>query len=180
LYSSGAFLILAFMKIYHIESKKQKGGIQMRSIYIVGFLFIFLFSGEVLAEPIAKHLIDAEPGEALLLDVEEWFQAHPIEKGPARIETVFKSPRAQAIFVRLKGAPLGRHIHTQIDDLLYVYKGQGEIYLNGKWTPTKAGDFHANPRGVAHSIRTAEDEEIWVIAISSEPLPPGGDRAMID
>ena len=152
----------------------------MRLIFIVGFLFLFLFSGQVLAEPIAKHLIDAEPGEALLIDVEKFFQTHPIEKGPARVETVFKSPRAQVMFIRLKGAPLGRHIHTQIDDLLYIYKGQGEIYLNGKWASTKAGDFHTSPRGVAHTIRTGENEEIWVIAISSIPSPPGGDRAMID
>ena len=152
----------------------------MRLIFIVGFLFLFLFSGQVLAEPIAKHLIDAEPGEALLIDVEKFFQAHPIEKGPARVETVFKSPRAQVMFIRLKGAPLGRHIHTQIDDLLYIYKGQGEIYLNGKWASTKAGDFHTSPRGVAHTIQTADDEEIWVIAISSITVPPGGDRAMID
>ena len=152
----------------------------MRPIYTVGFLFLIIFSGLVLAAPVAKHLVDAEPAEAQLIDVEQWFQAHPIEKGPARMESVFKSPRAQVFFVRLKGAPRGRHIHTQIDDFLYVYKGQGEIYVNGKWTPTKAGDFHTCPRGVAHTIRTGEDEEIWVIAIASIPAPPGGDRAMID
>jgi len=152
----------------------------MRKIFIIGFLFLFLFSGQVLAEPIAKHLIDAEPGEALLLDVGKWFQAHPIEKGLIRYGTVFKSPRVQVVFIRLKGAPVGRHIHTQVDDLLYVYKGRGEFYLNGKWVPAKAGDFHTCPRGVAHSIRTGEDEEIWLMCFFTEPLPPGGDRAMID
>jgi quercetin dioxygenase-like cupin family protein len=152
----------------------------MRKIFIVGFLFLFLFSGQVLAEPIAKHLIDAEPGEALLLDVEKWFQAHPIEKGLIRYGTVFKSPRVQVAFILIKGAPLGRHIHTQVDELVYVYKGRGELYLNGKWTPVKAGDFHTCPRGVAHSARTVEDEELWLIAVFTEPLPPGGDKAMID
>ena len=152
----------------------------MRSIFIVGFLFLFVFSGQVLAEPIAKHLIDATPGEALLLDVEKWFEAHPIEKGSVRFGTVFKSPRAQVVFIRLKGAPTGRHIHTHVDDLLYVFKGRGEMYINGKWTPVKAGDFHTCPRGVAHSVRTVGDEEIWLIDFFTDPLPPGGDRAMID
>ena len=77
----------------------------MRKILIIGFLFLFLFSGQVLAQPIAKHLIDAEPGEALLLDAGKWFQAHPIEKGLIRYETVFKSPRIQVSFIRLTGAP---------------------------------------------------------------------------
>jgi quercetin dioxygenase-like cupin family protein len=83
-------------------------------------------------------------------------------------------------FGRLKGVSIGRHIHTHCDELVYVYKGQGEVYLNGQWTPIKAGDFHASPRGVAHSIRTAGDEEIWIMAFFTDPLPPGGDRAMLD
>ena len=152
----------------------------MRSIYTVGFLFVIIFSGLVLAAPIAKHLIDAEPGEAMLIDVEEWFQNHPLEKSPVRLEPVFKSPRAQVFFGLVKGGPIGRHIHTLSDELIYVYKGQGEVYLNGKWTPVKAGDFHTSPRGVAHSIRAAGDEEIWVMAFFTDSLPPGGDRAMID
>ena len=152
----------------------------MRTILIAGILCLFVFSGQASAEPIAKHLVDAEPAKALLLDAEEWFQAHPIEKGSIRYETVFKSPRIQVSFIRLKGAPLGRHIHTQVDELVYVYKGRGEIYVNGKWTPARAGDFHTCPRGVAHSTRTEGDEEVWLMCFFTEPLPPGGDRAMID
>jgi len=152
----------------------------MRLYLIFVFISLFVFSGQVLAEPIAKHLIDAKPGKALLLDVEKFCQAHPIEKGSARKDIVFTSPRAQVAFIQFIGAPLGRHIHTDCDELVYVAKGQGEVYLNGKWTPIKAGDFHTCPRGVAHSIRTVGDEEIWVIAFFTAPLPPGGDRAMID
>ena len=152
----------------------------MRSILIIGVLFLFVCSGQILAKPIAKHLIDAKPEEALLIDVEKWFQAHPIEKGPVRFEGVFKSPRGQALLIRLKGAPLGRHIHTQIDDIVYIYKGRGEVYLNGEWTPVKAGDLHICPRGVAHTFRTGGDEELWLIAITTDPVPPGGDRAMLD
>ena len=153
----------------------------MRSIFNIAFLFLFLFSGQVLAEPIAKHLIDAEPGEALKFNAEKWFQDHPIEKDKmARAETVFKSPRVQVVFFRFKGAPLGRHIHTQVDELAYVVKGQGEQYVNGKWVPIKTGDFHTSPRGIAHGGRTTGDEELWMILIFTEPLQPGGDRAMIE
>jgi len=152
----------------------------MRKIYPFGVLLIIFFAGLVLAAPIARHLLDAEPEEALLVNVDEWFQANPIEKGSVKLGQVFKSPRAQVFFGRIKGGPLGRHIHTLCDELIYVYKGQGEVYLNGNWTPIKAGDFHTSPRGVAHSIRAAENEEIWVIAFFTDPLPAGGDRAMID
>ena len=153
----------------------------MRKIYTFGILFLFLFAGLVMAEPIAKHLLDAEPEEALKFNAEKWFQDHPIEEGKiARAETVFKSPRVQVVFFRMKGAPLGRHIHTQVDEVVYVVKGKGEQYVNGKWVPIQAGDFHTSPRGVAHGGRTNGEEELWMILVFTEPLTPAGDRAMIE
>ena len=147
----------------------------MHKLLIVGSMILFLFSGQAFAQPIAKHLIDAKPPEGLLLDVEKWFQDHPIEK----FETIFQSPRGQVLFVRGKGNYLGRHFHSQVDELVYIYKGRGEVYLNGKWVPCKAGEFHTAPRGVAHSIRTAGEEEIWLICFFTDVVPPPGDRVMI-
>ena len=156
----------------------------MRTILIIGSIFIaffFLSTGKALAPPIAQHLIDAKPPEALLFDVEKWFQQdHPIEKGNARIETVFLSPRAQVVFIRCKGLVMGRHIHSQVDEVVYIYKGRGEYYINGKWVPAKAGQFHTCPRGVAHASRAAEGEELWLICFFTDPLSPLGDRIMID
>ena len=51
---------------------------------------------------------------------------------------------------------------------------------NGKWVPAQAGQFHTCPRGVAHSSRAAEGEELWLICFFTEPLKPAGDRVMID
>jgi len=65
----------------------------MKTILIIGSVILFLFSGQAFAQPIAKHLLDAKPPEALLFDAEKWFQDHPIEKGNLRAETVFLSPR---------------------------------------------------------------------------------------
>jgi mannose-6-phosphate isomerase-like protein (cupin superfamily) len=53
-------------------------------------------------------------------------------------------------------------------------------YINGKWVPAKAGQFHTCPRGVAHSSRAADGEELWLICFFTDPLPPEGDRVMID
>jgi len=152
----------------------------MQTIWIIGTVIFFLFSGQAFAQPIGKHLIDAKPPEALLFDVEQWFQDHPIKEGNAVSETIFLSPRAQVVFIRGKGTVLGRHIHTQVDELVYIYKGRGEYYINGKWVPAKAGQFHTCPRGVAHSSRAAEGEELWIICFFTDPLPPLGDRVMID
>jgi len=152
----------------------------MKTILIMASVILFLFCGQAFAQPIAKHLIDAKPPEAQLFDVEKWFEEHPIKEGNMVSETVFLSPRGQVNFIRGKGMVLGRHIHTQVDEVLYIYKGRGEYYINGKWVPAKAGQFHSCPRGVAHSSRAADGEELWLIVFYTEPLPPLGDRAMID
>jgi len=156
----------------------------MRTILIIGSIliaFFFISTGKSLAQPMAKHLIDAKPPEALLFDAEKFFQDHPIEKGHLRAETVFISPRAQVVFIRGKGLLMGRHIHTVVDELVYIYKGRGEMYINGKWTPVKAGQFHTCPRGVTHTTRAADGEELWLICFFTDPLPlPAGDRVMID
>jgi len=152
----------------------------MKTILIMASMILFLFCGQAFAQPIAKHLIDAKPPEAQLFDVEKWFEEHPIKEGNMVSETVFLSPRGQVNFIRGRGMVLGRHIHTQVDEVLYIYKGRGEYYINGKWVPAKAGQFHSCPRGVAHSSRAADGEELWLIVFYTDPLPPQGDRAMID
>ncbi len=80
----------------------------MQTILIIGSMILFLFSGQAFAQPMAKHLIDAKPPEALLFDVDKWFEDHPIEQGNVRAETVFLSPRAQVLFIRGKGSSLGQ------------------------------------------------------------------------
>ena len=143
-------------------------------------MILFLFSGQAFAQPMAKHLLDAKPAEGLLIDVEKWFQEHPIEKGKVKVETVFQSPRGQVLFLRGKGSYLPRHIHSVVDEIQYIYKGRGEVYLNGKWVPCKAGEFHAAPRGVAHALRTDGNEELWLICFFTDPVPPPNDRIIID
>ncbi len=152
----------------------------MHAIFIIGLMVLPLFSGQAFAQPAVKPPIDAKPSEGLLIDVEKWFQDRPIVKGKAKAETVFQSPRGQVLFLRGKGSYLGRHSHSQVDELVYIFKGRGEVYLNGNWVPCKAGEFHACPRGVVHTVRAAEDEEIWLIVFYTDPLPPQSDRVMID
>jgi quercetin dioxygenase-like cupin family protein len=152
----------------------------MHTVLIVGLMIFFLFSGQAFPQPVAKHLIDAKPPEASLYDVEKWFQDHPREQGNRRFDTVFLSPRGQVVFFQGTGTLARRHIHSQIDEFIYVYKGRGELYLNGKWTPIKAGQFHTCPRGVAHGVRTAENEEMYVLVFYSDPLPSTGDWVWID
>jgi quercetin dioxygenase-like cupin family protein len=75
---------------------------------------------------------------------------------------------------------IGRHIHTSAEEIVFVYKGTGEMYINGKWIPVKAGDLHVCPRGMAHATRVVGDGQMEVISIFAPPQAGGNDRIMLD
>jgi mannose-6-phosphate isomerase-like protein (cupin superfamily) len=155
----------------------------MRTILIIAVIVVAFLMGQVLAAPTAKYLIDATPGEDVLINLNEWFANNPIKEGLlSRSENVFSSPRS-AVFIGSSKDPkgIGRHIHVTVDEIIFVYKGEGEMYINGKWVPIKAGDLHVCPRGVAHATRALPGKELLSFNIFTPPQPKGAhDRVMID
>jgi quercetin dioxygenase-like cupin family protein len=154
----------------------------MKTILIIGSLLCFIFCGQVSAAPMAKHLIDSTPDQAVIIGLDEWFATHPIKEGTGRSDKIFESPRNSVTLTTNKDPKgIGRHIHTSVDEIIYVHKGAGEMYINGKWAPVKAGDLHVCPRGVAHATRAAGGGEFSYISIFTPSQPKGGnDRVMID
>ncbi len=155
----------------------------MRTILIIGSILAAFVIGQVLAAPTAKYLIDATPGEGVLINLDEWFVNHPMKEGEVgRSDNVFSSPRS-AVFIGSSKDPkgIGRHIHVTVDEIVFVYKGEGEMYVNGKWVPIKSGDLHVCPRGVAHATRALPGKELLIFNIFTPPQPKGAhDRVMID
>ena len=156
----------------------------MRTILAVGLISLFLIGGQAWAAPKAQYLIDSKPDQGVLIHLDEWFSTHPLKEGQASYgEQVFSSPRGTvSLFTKKDTLPvIGRHIHLTTDEIIFVYKGKGEIYINGEWMPVKAGDLHVCPRGVAHSSRTVGDSELCFISVFMPPQPnTGHDRVMID
>jgi mannose-6-phosphate isomerase-like protein (cupin superfamily) len=155
----------------------------MRVMVIIGAIAMAFLAGQVLGAPTAKYLIDSTPGEDLLIHLDEWFATHPIKEGQMnQIDAVFSSPRAEMLILTTKSPKgLGRHIHVTADEIVFVYKGEGEMYINGKWVPAKAGDLHVCPRGVAHATRALPGKELMTFNILAPAQPKSGhDRVMID
>jgi mannose-6-phosphate isomerase-like protein (cupin superfamily) len=155
----------------------------MRAVFLIGSIVLAFLVGQVLAAPTAKYLIDSTPGEDVLIHLDEWFAAHPIKEGQLnRVDNVFSSPRAELLILTTKSPKgLGRHIHITVDEIVFVYKGEGEMYINGNWVPVKAGDLHVCPRGVAHATRALPGKELMTLNILTPAQPKGGhDRVMLD
>jgi mannose-6-phosphate isomerase-like protein (cupin superfamily) len=129
--------------------------------------------------PITKTLL----GPALLINLGDWFKSHPMKEGQTiQGEKIFESPGSSLTFVVLKDPipAIGRHMHANSDEIIMVYKGTGEMNINGRWIPVKAGDLHVCPRGEVHATRAAAGDEMWMIGIYTPPLPSGGDRIMVE
>jgi len=155
----------------------------MRTILIIGSILLAFLMGQVLAAPTAKYLIDATPGEDVLIHLDEWLTNNPIKQGELnRSDNVFLSPRSAVNIASTKDPKgIGRHIHVTVDEIVFIYKGEGEMYINGIWVPVKAGDLHVCPRGVSHATRALPGKELSFFNIFTPPQPKGThDRMMID
>ncbi len=155
----------------------------MRTLLVIGLIALGFLVGQVFAAPTAKYLIDATPGEDVLISLDEWFSTHPIKQGEmGRSDNVFSSPRS-ALFIGSNKDPkgIGRHMHVTVDEIVFIYKGEGEMYINGKWVPVKAGSLHICPRGVTHATRALPGKELLSFNIFTPPQPKGAhDRVMLD
>jgi mannose-6-phosphate isomerase-like protein (cupin superfamily) len=156
----------------------------MRTVLGVVFIFLFVVYGQAFAAPTAKILIDSTPDQAVLIPLDQWFAEHLIKEGQAsRGDKIYESPRCTVTVLTSKDPlpVIGRHIHLTTDEVVFVYKGEGEMYINGQWVPVKAGTLHVCPRGVAHATRALPGKELWLISIFSPPQPRGSsDRVMLD
>jgi len=71
-------------------------------------------------------------------------------------------------------------MHVTVDEVIFIYKGEGEMYINGKWVPVKAGELHVCPRGVAHATRAVPGKELLSFNIFTPPQPKDThDRVML-
>jgi len=141
------------------------------------------FAAPTLAGPVVgdKALVDGTLDKGITIDLDAWFATHPLKAGdPTRGDTVFKSPRMEVVLVTNHGPLIGTHFHKSADEIVFVYEGQGEMYIDGKWTPVKAGDLHVNPRGVIHATRVVGDKDMRVFSIFTPPQAGGNDKVMLD
>ena len=60
------------------------------------------------------------------------------------------------------------HRHNISDNLVYVIRGRGSVFLDGELYPIQAGCRISIPRGVAHGFKTSGDGLCFV----SAQIPP--------
>jgi mannose-6-phosphate isomerase-like protein (cupin superfamily) len=134
------------------------------------------FEGNIVGAP---TLVDTQYKQGLLINLDEFYASHPLKPGdPTRGDTVFKSPRGEIVLVTNHGPLIGRHYHATAEEIVYVHKGQGEMYIGGEWVPVKGGELHINPRGLYHATRVT-GEDLQVYSIFAPPQANGNDKVFL-
>ena len=122
-------------------------------------------------------LVDTQFMVGQMVDVDKFLTEHPIPASqPMRADYVVGSPRSQ--YVIGQKPKLDPHHHGSSDEIIFVYRGTGEMYINGEWVKVTPGDIHFNARGFIHGIRPVSDD-FRIFAIFTPPPVNGSDRIFL-
>jgi len=64
---------------------------------------------------------------------------------------------------RMPGPPV--HVHPTAQESYEVIEGALEVFMDGKWSPVRAGETATVAAGVPHSVRNATDQPAEIINI---------------
>ncbi len=119
-------------------------------------------------------LLDTQYKKGYIFNMDEWYAKHPIEPGKTmRIDPAMGTMRNQLNIAQMPALPV--HYHGSADEMIYCYKGAGELYINGEWVKLNPGDIHFNPRGMIHGIHPVE-KEFKIFAVLCPSPANGNDR----
>jgi len=122
-------------------------------------------------------LVDTQYKTNYLITLDDWYAAHPLLSGQSmRVDPPWGTLRNQMMIAQ--GPKLDPHFHGSADEMIYVYKGVGEMFVKGEWVKVHAGELHCNARGFIHGIRPVSDD-FKIFAVFTPPPANGNDRIFI-
>lgn len=74
----------------------------------------------------------------------------------------------------LPGQDIGKEIHTENDQVLYLVSGKGEVWLDGQTSDFNPGDCVLVPAGIEHNFTTIGNEPMKIITTYSPSHHPEG------
>ena len=85
------------------------------------------------------------------------------------------SKHTQVVVMDVKpGEDIGKEIHPNEDQVLYLISGKGTIYMDGKEMDFNKGDCVLVPAGTEHNFTTIGEESMKIITTYSPPHHPDG------
>ncbi len=110
--------------------------------------------------------------EQILTQIDDILKANPL-KPTDKIQMIsVVQDDTVSIFVArfVEGAEVKPHLHKTHDEMVYVLKGSGQMFINGNWNDVKTGTFHFNPMNKVHATKNTGKEPLVIFSIFTPPM----------
>ena len=123
----------------------------------------------------------ANTTEQILTQIDDILKANPL-KATDKIQ-VINVVQDETVTINVlrfvEGAEIKPHLHRTHDEMVYVLKGSGQMFINGKWIDVKPGTFHFNPMNKVHATKNTGKEHLVLLSIYT-PSMKETDRHFVD
>jgi mannose-6-phosphate isomerase-like protein (cupin superfamily) len=145
------------------------------------FIALTIFACLVLSFAIVVPVKAVNTTEQILTQIDDILAANPLKATEkAQIINVAQDDTVTVNVARAReGAGLKPHIHKTHDEMIYIIKGTGQMFINGKWIDVKPGTVHFNPMNKVHATRNTGKEDLVLLSIFT-PAMKEPDRHYVD
>jgi len=145
------------------------------------FIALTIFACLVLSFAIVVPAKAVNTTEQILTQIDDILAANPLKATEkAQIINVAQDDTVTVNVARAReGAGLKPHIHKTHDEMIYIIKGTGQMFINGKWIDVKPGTVHFNPMNKVHATRNTGKEDLVLLSIFT-PAMKEPDRHYVD
>jgi mannose-6-phosphate isomerase-like protein (cupin superfamily) len=146
-------------------------------IIITWAIFACLVLSFVNASPVKA----ANTTEQILTQIDDILKENPMSpKDKVQMINVAQDDTITINVARLtEGVEIKPHLHKTHDEMVYVLKGSGQMFINGKWIDVKPGTFHFNPMNKVHATKNTGKEHLVIFSIFT-PSMKEMDRYFVD
>ncbi len=146
------------------KSTLEKEVFMKRNFFVlIGIISLFLFIAAANG---------AEPMGPFLTTVEKALETNPLPAGQTvqRIKLT-GDDSATVLIVRIaKGGESKTHSHPDNSESVFIYKGAGQLVIDGKTMNLGAGRLHFNPKGNPHAVKNIGNGEMIAVSIFTPAL----------
>jgi quercetin dioxygenase-like cupin family protein len=140
---------------------------------IIVFLFIFL------APSVSIHAADTT--SQIISNIDEILKDNPLKAGEKfQLINIAQDDTVTLSVLRVaEGAVIKQHLHKTHDETVYVIKGTGQMFINGKWVDIKPGSLHFNPMNKVHATKNTGTEPLIAVSVFT-PAMKTPDRHFVE
>ncbi len=85
-------------------------------------------------------------------------------------KVLFTGGKSQLVVMDIKpGEDIGEETHDHVEQILYVFQGEGKAMLDGKESAVRAGDILVVTPGTRHNIINSGDESLKIATVYCPP-----------